>query len=812
MPASAIISDIRSAFRQVAKFPAFSSTVVLTLALGIGANTAIFSFFNGILLRPLPFAEPDSVALLLQRTPHFGDVGFSPDDFLALQSRTQTLGQIAAYNSDVATRSGNGSPDSIFGAVVSGNFFSVLGARPLLGRPFSPEESQTGGRRAALISQRLWVNSFGSDPGILGKAITLNGVDLTVIGVMPADFEFPRWCDFWVNPAGPAPEGQVGREVNSPEDRRDFFLSLVGRLKPGVTFKRAETELTGIVQGLPPPRSFTIASRSVVLTGIRESTLGSVRPALSILLVCVVFVLLIACLNVTNLMLARAATRGREMAVRAALGAGRWRIARQLLTESVLLALLGGCGGLLLASWGLKFFMGIAPSDLPRLDGVRLDYTVLAFAAGISVLTGILFGLAPAWQTSGVDLADSMKQGERGTSAGVKSQRLHRTLISAEVAASLVLLITGGLLLKSYARVEAVPWGIDSTNIVSMRVSSAERADSGERVAFFGQVLDAVRALPGVESASLVSDQIGESWFKGIFAPEGKSYPDPQDRPHAEFHTVSPGFFKTLRVPLLQGREFSTADREHSSRVVIINAALAKKYFPGSSTIVGKHLSLGMGAAGAPKPEIVGVVADVKFDGPEVETRSQIFVPYAQNVWDKYFLEIRTPLDAAAVGAAVKRAVGQIDPTLPVVGLTTMKEVVALPALKRRFPLLLIGMFASLALLLTSVGIYAVMSYAVAQRTREIGIRMALGALPQKVVGLFVRRGFRPVAVGLGIGLAASAAMSMLLRQLLFATDPLDATTFLLVSLLLAAVAALACWLPACRATKVDPAVTLRAE
>lgn len=812
-----MLTDLKIALRQIAKKPGFAAVVVLTLAIAIGANTAIFSFCNGILLRPLPFAEPDRTVLAKDRARDFGEivgaaVGILSEDFRELAPQLRSFSKLATMTLDAATLTGRESPDLVFGAIVTHNFFSALGSETQIGRVFSPDDRAKG--RLAVVSHRIWQTRFGGSPTVLGQPFVLNNVSFTIVGVMPADFDFPRTADFWVTPIDDIPEMTIGsppgvERGTNHSGRGNRLRSVIGRLRPGVSMQAAEQELVALAARLPNPAEI---KRSIHLVTVREQTVGNTRPALLILLACVGTVLLIACFNVANLMLSRAISRQQEIAVRLALGSSRWRIARQLLTECMLLALLGGLGGIVLSRVGLSLLVSVAPEQIPRLSSVAIDLPVLGFALGVSVLTGIACGLAPVIGTSETDLATATKSATRGNSGDRASSRLRTLLVTGEVAISLVLLIAAGLLVRSFWKLQAFSWGFEPTQIVSARVGfTAEqyREPEAQRV-FYRRLLDELRTEPGFTSVAGSFDRIGMTWIPLHFTPEGHTYARLQDAPQASYRIISPEYFQTLGIPLLQGRNITAADNEKSAPVVVVDAELARQFFPNGDPI-GQRLKLTLGSK-QPWAEIVGVVASVKSDGPDQVARPELYVPFPQFPMDSFFVEIRTPLPLASASAALVRVVHGIDASLPVVEIATMEQVVSRPANARRFALGLIGAFATIALALAVVGIYAVTAYAVAQRQREIGLRMALGAQPAAVVALVIRQGFRPVGVGLLIGLVMGLIAAAAMRSLLFGVGAVDVQTFALMPLPLVAAALIACWLPARHAARVDPITALKSD
>jgi putative ABC transport system permease protein len=813
-----MLTDFKLAGRSIARQPGFAAVVVLTLALAIGANTAIFSFCSGILLRPLPYTDPDRVVLVKDRPRHFGEivgaaVGILSEDFRELQPQLRSFSEVATLTLDASTLTGREKPDLVFGAIVTHNFFSVLGSRPALGRTFSQLDRGSGGR-LAVLSHRLWQDQFGGSAAVIGQALVLNSVSFTIVGVMPADFDFPHRAGFWLTPAADIPEMAAGwppgtERGNNHAGRGNRLRTVVGRLRPGVSIEAAEQELVALAGRLPNP---TELQRSIHLVTVRDQTVGNVRPALLILLGGVATVLLIASFNVANLLLSRAIARQQELAVRLALGSSRWRITRQLLTESLVLATLGGIAGVLLSRAGLGLLVQAAPEQLPRLSSVSVDLPVLGFALGVTLLTGVICGLVPVIGTSDADLATATKSATRGNSGDRTSGRMRTMLVTGEVAVSFVLLIAAGLLAQSFWRLQSASWGFDPTQIVSARIGfTADRYREPEaQRAVYRALLQALRSEPGFTAAAASFDRIGMTWMPLHFTPQGQTYGRAQDAPQASYRLISPDYFRTLGIPLLQGRVFTEADHERASRVVIVDAELARRFFPDGQAI-GQRLHLTLGS-GQPWAEIVGVAASVKSDGPDQTSRPELYLPFPQYPMDSLFVQVRTSLPLPAAVAGIQRAAHGIDGSLPVTEIASMEQVVSRPADARRFALGLIGSFAGVALVLAVVGIFAVTGYAVAQRRREIGLRMALGAQPGAVVALVIRQGLRPVGTGLLIGLALSVVAALAMRSLLFGIGAIDPQTFLLAPLLLAAAALPACWLPARRAARVDPIAALKAE
>lgn len=807
-----LFQDLRIGVRVLLKARATTALAVLSLALGIGANVAIFSFFNGILLRPLPYEDPARVVIAKKQANSFGDpvgtdVGVLAADFRELSGKLRTLPDLATYTLDSATITGRGNATLASVAIVTPNFFSVLGSRPLVGRTFSANASDHRSNRLAVVSHSYWQMQLGANPAIIGQTITANRIPFTVVGVMPPDFSLPREAQMWVTPAAEVPEHALGETLDFA-GRGNYLRTVLGRLAPGVSAHEGEAELTAALGQLPNPNRI---QRSVHLVNLRDHSVGDVRPALLVLLACVGLVLLIASLNVANLMLARATARAREIALRLALGASRWRIARQLLTESLVLSLAGGLLGVLFSLWALEGLIRLAPDDIPRLAAIHVDGRVLGFAVAISVVTGVLSGLAPVLGTARTDLAGSIKTGDTSGASAAAPRRLRSLLVAGEVAISLVLLVAAGLLVRSLARMEAFSWGFRPQQIVSARVAFLDEryASDAARVDFYRKLRERLLAAPGVESFGTSLDRIGVSWINLPFTAQGETYPSPGDRPQGNYHVISPGYLSTVGLAVQHGRDFTDNDAIGTPTVVLIDANLAQRHFPGGDP-VGRTITV-VTPAGDTPVEVVGVVSPVRFDGPAA-TRPDIYFPYLRFPQNNFYVHVRTSLATGAVETLLKRVVHEIDGDVPVTDFASMEQVTARPSHARRFPLGLLGGFAVLALALAAVGIYAVTSYSVTQRTREIGVRMALGASRPSVVALVLRQGFRPIAVGLVIGLAGSALTAFSMRKLLFDVAPLDLPTFTLVPLGLAFVAVTACLLPARRATKVDPMTALRAE
>ena len=801
--------DLRFGLRQLLGKPGFALIAVLSLALGIGANTAIFSLVDAVLLRPLPFHDPDRLVMVWEDAT---GIGFprntpAPANYADWKAQNQVFEDMAALNWRSFNLTDEGEPEKVEAQGVTANFFPLLGVKPELGRIFTEEEDRPDGNKVALVSYGLWQRRFGGDPALVGKEILLDGQKRTVIGVAPAGFQFmAKDTGLWVPMA-------FSREALAT--RGSHYLTVIARMKPGVTLAQARADIAAVTERISrdnPREGFGLGS---VVISLREQLAGSVRPALITLLVAVGFVLLIACANIANLLLSRGASRYREIAVRAALGAGRHRIARQLLTESVLLAAAGGLAGSLFAWLSFSFLKQIIPDSMALNAGVRIDAKVFGFTLLLSLLTGIIFGLAPAIQAAKVDLNEALKQsgGRAGTGAG--HHRLRGALVVVEVALALVLLAGAGLLIRTFLRLRALDIGVNPENVLTLR-TMLPRNKYGElpkRAAFYRQVLERVRALPGVVSAGYTT-AAPLTWKGGTngFTVEGREQGPGQD---AQSRQISAGYMETMGVKLRQGRFLDDHDDAQAQPVAIINETMARQYWPGGSAL-NKRFKLGGTDSQRPWVTVVGVIGDVKEMGLEAPAKAEMFFPY-QQLPDMFWnaprdLAIRVAGDPLNAAAAARQAVWSVDRNQPVSNVRTMDEILAEEVTQRRIGMTLLAAFAALALSLASLGIYGVLSYAVTQRTQEIGIRMALGAGRRDVLRMVLANGMRLVAAGVAIGLGVSFALTRLMAGLLFGVSASDPGAIAGVTLLLSAVALLACYMPARRATKVDPMVALRRE
>ncbi|MGI8732777.1 MAG: ABC transporter permease [Pyrinomonadaceae bacterium] len=801
--------DLRYGVRMLTKNSGFTVVAVLALTLGIGANTAIFSVVNSVLLRPLPYSEPGRLVQLweVDARKKTSEMPASYPNFADWRDQRNTFEEVAAYSDWTFNLTGTGEPERIRSAIISPAFFSTLGIKPIRGRIFLSGEDERGKDLVAVISESLWRRRFDSDPNIVGRSLNLDDKSFTVIGVIARGVQAPLLSDeieLWA----PLSHGF------GFTDRDSHYLNVVARLKPDATLQQAQADMNTIAGRLEQQYAESNKGRSVRVVSLNEQIVGDFRTSLFVMLGAVVFVLLIGSANVANMSLARATARQKEMAIRTALGAGRWRIVRQLLTESVLLSLLSGTLGLLVAIWGIDLLVALSPADLPRVREVTIDLRVLAFTLAVSLLTGILFGLLPALQASRPNLNERLKTGGGSATGGTNRQRLRGFLVIAEIALSLVLLVGAGLLIRSFLRLQAVNPGFNPTNVLTMQIDlSGPKYKTGAQViAFHNQLLERLKQLPGVQHASTrsfvpIANDASFAYLR--FNVEGRQADD--SAPAAFYNGVSPEYFQTMMIPLLKGRGFSERDVRGSQNVAIVNGTLARRYF-GSEDVMGKRISV----EDKPKEEdwitIVGVVGDTKPRELRSEPVAELYMPYGQQPERGMSLMIRYLEGGTGVAAAVRNEVLALDKDQPIYSIRTLESVLSESVAGPRFRMLVLGIFAGMALILAGVGIYGVISYGVSQRTREIGIRMALGAQATDVLKLVVKGGMMLVLIGVALGLAGALALTRLLSTLLFAVTPTDAATFATVSVGLIVVALFACFIPARRATKVDPLVALRYE
>ena len=805
--------DIRFGARMLWKRPGFTAVAVLTLALGIGANTAIFSLVNAVLLKPLPFAEPERLVMLWEDATR---IGFprntpAPANFVDWKAQTTSFEGMAAVSWVSLNLTGRGEPQKLGGHAVTADLFPLLGVRPALGRVFTDEEQKPGSdSRVVILSHGLWRDTFGGEASVVGRDLLLSGEKYTVVGVMPAGFQFldPN-VRLWV-PLALSPEDWA--------NRGGHYLTVVGRLKPGVSVGQADADLKAVMARISREYPDQAAEIGAFVLPLREQVAGDVRRPLLMLVVAVAFVLLIACANVAGLLLARSAARRREIAVRAALGASRMRVVRQLLTESALLSAAGGAAGLLLALWSFAFLRQLVPPSLALSAGLSVDARALGFTLLVSLVTATLFGLAPALQASKTDLAASLKEGAgRGAVGGGAGRSLRGAFVVAEVALALVLLVGAGLLIQSLQRLRGQYAGIRPENVLTLRTVLPDNKyrDHAQRDAFYDAVLARVRSLPGVVAAGYTTT-VPLTWKGGTsrLTIEGRA-PKPGLGDDANHRQVTPDYLRALGLPLKTGRYIEESDGPRSQPVAVVNEAMARAFWPGADPL-GKRFKVGGPASPNPWLTVVGVVADVRQMGLDAPVKPEMYLPFKQVNYNQWFapgyLVIRTSAEPASLTAAVRREVHAVDPEQPVSNVQTMAEILGEESAQRRVGMTLLAAFAGLALLLASLGIYGVLSFFVAQRTQEIGVRLALGASPRSILALVLGKGMRLTLAGLGLGLLGAFALTRLIESQLFGVSASDPVTYAGLALLLACVALLACYLPARRATKVDPMVALRYE
>jgi putative ABC transport system permease protein len=798
-----VFHDVRYGLWMLRRNPGFALAAVLTLSLGIGANTAIFSVVNGVLLSALPYPQPERLARILPGTEGVANY----PTFVDWRDRNQTFQGVAAIAPTAFDLTGGGEPEKIRAADVSANFFQVMGVNLAHGRGFTAEEEQLGNHRVVVLGHSLWHRRFGGDLGILNQTISLNSVPHVVVGIMAPGFRFPENTDMW-RPLAP--------DERRRTSRNGLWLRLVGRLKPGVTQTAAQADLNLIAKQIADQlrlKHSELSGSGVTIMPLLEHTVGSISKNLMILFGVVLLVLLIACANVTNLLLARAAVRRREVAVRAALGAGRWRIIRQLLTENMLLAVLGGALGVLLAWWGLRILLALSPADIPRLDNIHLDARALWFTLALSLITGLGVGLAPALQATRLELNQALKEGWSGGAGSRRAQRIRGVFIVAEMALTLALLIGAGLLVRSFWRLQQVNLGFRADHLLTLQLDLLRSKYPGwQAVSFYERLQERLAALPGVEAVSATSHiLLSEAADSGGFTIENG--PPTEEELELSFTSVQPNYFQTMGIQLLKGRAFTAHDTRDSPKVGIVNETFVNRYFPNEDPI-GKRFTFG--GPDAQWITIVGVVRDTRKQGLDKPIRIESWLPHAQGFEQEPSLSmevaLRTIGDSLALSHAAREAVRSLDPNLPIIKIQTIEQVLSEKVALRRWNMLLLGLFALVGLILAAVGIYGVMSYAVTQRTHEIGIRMALGARGADVLRMVVWRGMSLTLAGVTLGLVAALALTRVMKNLLFEVIPTDPATFALIALLFVGVALIASYIPARRATKVDPLQALRNE
>ena len=818
-----IWQDIRYGARMLVKNPGVTIIVIIALALGIGANTAIFSVVNAVLIRPLPYHESERLVFLNEKSPVLDEMSISYPNFLDWRAQNQTFEKMGVYNRASYNLTGSGEAERIVTGQVSADLFSVLRVNPLHGRVFTNDEDKPGGTPVVVLSYGLWQRRFGGQMSVLDQPITLNGKSYTVIGIMPESYAYPSRVEMWV------PVGQLSDQPSWQSRGNHPGLYGVARLKPGATFEQADADMNNVGANLEKQYPDTNAATRPRLRPLLEIFVVDARRALWVIFGAVGFVLLIACANIANLLLARATARKKEMAIRTAVGASRWRIARQLLTESILLSLIGGTIGLVLARWGVDLILYVSPNAIPRSREIGLDWTVLIFTVGISFLTGILFGLIPAIQAGAVDVHETLKESGRGTSG---RQWLRSALVVVEVATTLVLLISAGLMIRSFYKLQKVNPGFSHEHLTSFSISLPQKkyANDEVRQSFYNRLLENIRALPGVESVAAASGlPLGNNGWQTSFAIDGQPPPPREQVPLMEACLVTPDYFKAMNIPVLRGRVFNDRDdRSHlagrdlsklnenqrsiaGAKSIVIDEEFAKRHWPNEDA-VGKRVKLGT-AADAPSLEVIGVVGRVKMESLNQNSdRVQGYFAFNQLPQGGMTVVIKGASDPNQLISSVRGAVKEIDPDQPIYSPRTMDEIRAESVAPERLNLTLLSLFAGIALILAIVGIYGVMSYSVTQRTHEIGIRMAIGARPLDVFKMILGHGMKLALIGVVLGLAGAFALTRLMATMLFGVEPTDATTFGGISVLLITVALLACYLPGRRATKVEPTISLRYE
>lgn len=805
--------DLRYAVRMLLKSPGFTLIAVMAIALGIGANTAIFSVVNAVLLKPLPYPDSEKIMDIglfnSQLEDKRGNLGEA--DFLAVKERNQSFANVAAFTTprNGFNLTGIDTPVQVIGSRVTADFFEVLKASPLLGRTFLSDEDKPGKERVVVVSYAFWQKHLGANPGAIEQPISLNNENFIVIGVMPEDFRFARTgtSQFWAI-----------LPIDPPQNRPPYYLGVMGRLQPSASMQQAQEDASLIVSEVgkqfATPGSQDEQDKAVV-TPLKKAIVGNSELSLLVLLCAVVFVLLIASVNVANLLLVRATGREREMAIRTALGASRWRLIRQNLTESLVLALIGGAFGLLLSVWSMDLILAFKPENLPRMDEITLDSRVLLFTGLITLISGLIFGLAPAIQSGRANLNTALKEGGRNDTEGFGKKRLRNILVVSEFALALMLLVGAGLMIRSFLSLQKVNSGFNPNHVVTMQINlpRAKYQDPAQGAAFQQQVLQKLESLPGVESASLSMALPPDLLIMtNPFTVEGHLPAQGEAQPLAEQILVSPDYFKTLGIKLLDGRVFTETDNQAAPPMIIINKTFAESYF-GNENPVGKRLQTGDYNPQSPYETIVGVVDDVKYQGLHAERKATIYTPFLQNLWWRsMYIAVRTQGEPLSSVAAIRHEINSVDKDLPVSNIKTMDQLMSDSVTEPKALTTLFGLFGAVALILASIGIYGVMSYTVTQRKRELGIRIALGAQKNQVLQLVVKQGMKLAVIGVAVGLLASFALTRVMENLLFGISATDIATFVMVTVILTGVALAACFIPALRASRTDPMVALRYE
>ncbi|HEX9761412.1 MAG TPA: ABC transporter permease [Candidatus Acidoferrales bacterium] len=799
--------DLRYGIRMLAKSPGFTAVAVLALALGIGANSAIFSAVNGILLQPLPYTDPDKLVFLTEWSEQVPNMSFSVANYNDLRDQNEVFENLFAFRSANLVMTGEGEPERLNNRQVTASFFATFGVQPVLGRAFGAEEDKPGAERVVMLGEGFWTRRFGRDPGVIGKQLNLNGEPYTVIGVLTGNLH-GTWATFdtWTS------LGRLEDQLGGAQNRGNHpGIYVIARRKAGVSEEQARAGVETLAKRLAETYPNTNSRQSMTVQSMHEAVVGNLRQPLIVLQGAVAFVLLIACANVANLLLARAAARQKEIAVRTAMGAGRFRLIRQLLTENMLLSLAGGTLGLLVAYAAIQALVALAPSNTPRLENVALDAPTLIFTFVVAILTGFIFGIVPAFQVSRTTLGETLKEGGRAGAGAAGHNRVRSTLAVVEISLALVLLVGAGLMLKSFFKLMDADAGFDRQGTLTLFVSLPQvKYDQPPKVRqFIEQALERVYAVPGVRYASSATPLLG-GWQTSFYV-EGTPQPEPGQQPSTDWTRVSPDYFKAMGVRLIKGREFTAADHADSLPVCIVDETMVRTWWPNEEPI-GKKLKLGGFNSTNPYLEVVGVVAHVKNYGVDQASRVETYLPYTQNASGFFSLIVRTDVAPGSLTTGIRQAVLAVDPDVPVYNIRTLEDIVDASVASRRLSMWLLGVFAALALVLSAVGIYGVMSYSVAQRTHEIGVRMALGAQPGDVMRLVIGQAVRLTVIGLVLGLGAAYGLSRWMASLLFEMSATDPLTYAVIPFILAVVAVLATYIPARRAMRVDPVIALRYE
>ncbi|HET6975501.1 MAG TPA: ABC transporter permease [Pyrinomonadaceae bacterium] len=807
-----IIKDIRYGVRGLLKHPGFTSLVVITLALGIGASTAIFSVVDSVLLRRLPYPTADRLVAIQELNPNGKRVQVTSGNFLDWRAQNTVFENLAAIKQTTTNLALSDSAERIDLAQTNANFFDVFGIKPQYGRLFIPQDEQAGHAPVVVLSNTLWQRRFGSDPSLVGKPITLNGDNYTVIGIAPAGFQYPDKTQVWIPPLKLAPE--LYPDQNLTQNRRMGYLAAVATLKPGVSLQQAAAEMETITARLRQQYPDSNNRRFNKVVSLHEHLIGDTSKLLWLLLGAVTFVLLIGCANVANLLLASGASRQKEMAIRAALGASRARVMRQLFTESTLLALTGGAVGLIIAYWGVSGITKLLPTDFPRLNEIHIDLRILSFTFIASVLTGILFGLVPALQISRPDVQETIRETGRGAAGSRRQSRFRQALIVVEVALSVVLLVGAGLLFRSFMRLQSVETGFKSQQVLTANLTPAgpNYSEHAQFNKFYDQVLEKLYATPGIEDAGLINTLPLDKGPTTGFRVEGRPVTTPDKWPSVNYRVVTPNYFRAMEIPLLQGRTYTERDNGEAPLVIMVNQQLVRDIFPNENPI-GKRITFGSAPGTEPNWfEIVGIVGNVRSQELREEPTAELYFSSRQEFWVGMQLVVRSSVEPSGLSGSLRQIVNEVDKSVPVSNIRTMDHVVSESITQPRFNLFLLGLFSTVAMLLSAAGIYGVTAYTVTQRTHELGIRIALGAQVGDVLKMILGQGMAVIGIGLVIGLAAAFGLVRLLRSFLFGVGEKDPFTFVAITVVLLLVALLACYIPARRATKVDPLEALRYE